>query len=595
MRAPAGITIGYLISRELSRRITRRIRSGPLYRWRFSGSTPERLTMAPSNLRPSDPGLALDFYSGCFTFGGLTVTTHGASPFQMEPPSSEWYETLHRFRWLRHLDAAQSDLARASAAAFVVDWIDQCGNTLDGDCWRSDLTATRLISWFIHAPMMASNTGSSNYHKFLKSIARQSRYLHHNVPSVRDGLPRLQTVIALAYASLCIEGWDRQIRTAERELERELARQILPDGGHISRNPIVLVELLADLLPLQQAYKTARNTAPPHLDEAIERLMIATRFFRHSNGMLAQFNGTGQTPAALLATVLRYDDAKSTRITSAPYCGYERLESNKTTIIMDTGKPISRKSARDAMAGTLSFELSSGATRFIANCGLPEFDRQRFLPFARATAAHSTITVSETSSSRFTGENRVLNLLPSPLVHAPNNVNVERWESDGFTCVKACHDGYVQQFGLMHEREIHLSEDGRVVNGIDRLIANKTMSTHAVPFAIRFHLPSSVNASPLSSGYSILLAGQDNDAWTFTCVDAAISLEESIQFSGPGHPRRSQQILITSAASSSVEIRWMLERQKAKRGRKSKTNTSKGKTPVDLLDLMDPSDLARET
>ena len=43
-----------------------------------------------------------------------------------------------------------------------------------------------------------------------------------------------------------------------RRLVDELERQILPDGGHISRNPGALIELLLDLLPLRQAF-AARN------------------------------------------------------------------------------------------------------------------------------------------------------------------------------------------------------------------------------------------------------------------------------------------------------------------------------------------------
>ena len=52
------------------------------------------------------------------------------------------------------------------------------------------------------------------------------------------------------------------MRSAIKQLVAELERQILPDGGHISRNPGALIELLLDLLPLRQAF-AARNIAPP--------------------------------------------------------------------------------------------------------------------------------------------------------------------------------------------------------------------------------------------------------------------------------------------------------------------------------------------
>jgi len=69
------------------------------------------------------------------------------------------------------------------------------------------------------------------------------------------------------------------IRTATRKLSDELQRQILPDGGHISRNPGALIELLIDLLPLRQTF-AARNIAPPPaLLNAIDRMMPMLRFF----------------------------------------------------------------------------------------------------------------------------------------------------------------------------------------------------------------------------------------------------------------------------------------------------------------------------
>ena len=71
---------------------------------------------------------------------------------------------------------------------------------------------------------------------------------------------------------------------------------MLPDGGHASRNPGALIELLLDLLPLRQAF-AARNVPPPAaLNNAIDRMMPMLRFFRHGDGNFALFNGMGPTP-----------------------------------------------------------------------------------------------------------------------------------------------------------------------------------------------------------------------------------------------------------------------------------------------------------
>ena len=99
-------------------------------------------------------------------------------------------------------------------------------------------------------------------------------------------------------------------RGAADRLADELDRQILPDGGHISRNPGALIALLVDLLPLRQVF-TSRNLPPPAaLLNAIDRMMPMLRFFRHGDGHFVLFNGMGPTRTDLLTTILAYDDAR---------------------------------------------------------------------------------------------------------------------------------------------------------------------------------------------------------------------------------------------------------------------------------------------
>ena len=54
---------------------------------------PERLLIAPQDIRTSDPTLAADIYAGYFAFGGKIVNAHGRSP-----SSSSRYRRLGRGR-----------------------------------------------------------------------------------------------------------------------------------------------------------------------------------------------------------------------------------------------------------------------------------------------------------------------------------------------------------------------------------------------------------------------------------------------------------------------------------------------------------------
>src|SRR3984885_8518574 len=154
---------------------------------------------------------------------------------------------------------------------------------------------------------------------------------------IPDGVPRLQVLIALCYPSLCLANQARNIRSATKKLSDELQRQILPDGGHVSRNPGALIELLIDLLPLRQTF-AARNIAPPPaLLNAIDRMMPMLRFFRHGDGAIALFNGMSGTPSDILATLLAYDDTHGRPMANMSHTGFQRLDAGNTVVIMDAG------------------------------------------------------------------------------------------------------------------------------------------------------------------------------------------------------------------------------------------------------------------
>ena len=119
------------------------------------------------------------------------------------------------------------------------------------------MLAQRIISWLSQAPLLLQDTDARFYRRFLRSLLRQVRHLRHTAADVRRGATRLQAAIALCYAALCIAGQARHIKSATAWLTSELQRQILPDGGHISRDPGVIIDVLIELLPLRRTMRRA--------------------------------------------------------------------------------------------------------------------------------------------------------------------------------------------------------------------------------------------------------------------------------------------------------------------------------------------------
>src|SRR5436190_927170 len=436
-----------------------RLNAHPLVRWRFTSAIADRLLIAPQDLRTADPTRASEIYAGRFAFAGKIVICDGRSPFEIEPPSDEWSDQLLGFGWLRHLRAAESAITRANARALVDEWISLQGAFDTVDSWRPDLVARRIISWLCQAPLVLHEADMRFYRRFLRNLTRQVRYLRRSYAATRDGVPRLQAVMALAYAALCMQAQARMLKSVTRLLNDELARQVLPDGGHASRNPGALIELLLDLLPLRQAFAARNVPPPPALNNAIDRMMPMLRFFRHGDGTFALFNGMGPTRTEVIATVLAYDDARGAPVANAPHSGYQRVQAADSLLIVDAGPPPPLAISGEAHAGCLAFELSARNHRIVVNCGLPATSRDTWRHVARATAAHSTVTFNDTSSCRFLTSESLKNLLGAPILAGPADVQVSRQERDG-VILRLSHDGYLDRFGVVHHRSLRLSADG---------------------------------------------------------------------------------------------------------------------------------------
>src|ERR1700752_2431755 len=181
----------------------------------------DRLIIAPHDLRTADATRAAEIYAGRFVFAGKIVTCHGRSIFDLEPPSEDWDVALLGFGWLRHLRAADTALTRANARSLVDDWMSNAGRKRPTGR-RADVLARRVISMLSQAPLVLGDTDGKFYRRYLRGLTREIRYLRFALLDNPDGVPRLQVLIALCYASLCLANQARHVRSASKRLSDEL-------------------------------------------------------------------------------------------------------------------------------------------------------------------------------------------------------------------------------------------------------------------------------------------------------------------------------------------------------------------------------------
>ncbi|HTS40918.1 MAG TPA: heparinase II/III family protein [Xanthobacteraceae bacterium] len=553
-----GTRLSLLLMRRGLRNAIGRLRGHPLLRWNILTSKTDRLVIAPQDLRTADATRASEFYAGRFAFAGKVVICDGRSPFELVPPTEEWAVNLVSFSWLRHLRAAESGITRANARALVDEWITLQG-AWDSIAWRPDVLARRITAWFTHAPLILHQADERFYRRFLRSLTRQIRYLRHTANETPDGVSRLQAYIALTYAALCMAAQMRYLRSTVNYLVSEVERQILPDGGHISRNPGALIELMLDLLPLRQAFAARNVPPPPALNNAIDRMMPMLRFFRHGDGGFAHFNGMGPTAPDLIATVLAYDDARGAAPTNAPHSGYQRIEAKDLLLLIDVGLPPPFTVSQEAHAGCLSFELSAQQQRIVVNCGLPGVNRESWRQVARATAAHSTVTINDTSSCRFLETGAFKRLIGTPIVAGPKHIPIAREEVNRAAMLRASHDGYADRFGIIHQRSVMLAADGNRLDGEDLFTAtsdNFKQVNVIDAFAVRFHVHPTVKASRRTDGKGVMLVLANKEVWNFDAHENQVEIEESVYLAGNDGPRRTVQIVIHGHARQTQRVHW---------------------------------------
>lgn len=518
---------------------------------------PEKLLAAPRPLLPGSAATAALLYGGSFTLAGVRVEAESGSIFDSAAPDEHWARALHEFSWLADLAAAGTALSRAHSRALIEQWAETGRHHPISQ--QPDVVAGRLMNWLAYADIILDGADPQFRRNFLRGLMRQAVRLRRDIRRMPFGMGRVRAAIALTEAGLCLPDSARLLAAGSAKLAADLRVMVLPDGGIATRDPAGILSLAADLLPLRLCFIERGLEAPRELHAALDRMMPMLRFFRHGDGALALFNGMGPTPAALLEAVLARDDAQGQPVLDARFAGYQRLEGGTVIVISDTGRPPPLALSGEAHAGTLSFELSAGACRIVVNCGAPQDGHAARRMAARKTAAHSTVSVGESSSARFLTGKMMSSMLGPLMKDGPRRVNVVREDRTPATTVGASHDGYAGRFGLVHERTLVLDALGTRLAGTDTLrpVRNKT----GADVVIAFHLHPDVRATPVGDeGQAILLTLPDGERWLFAAEDHPASIEESIFFAGPNGARRAEQIVVRLGRRAGARLAWSFAR-----------------------------------
>ena len=518
----------------------------PIYSYTLLGSTPRELLGTPPELLNGDASVGQAILAGLLPFQGRRCNFVSFRDLANQA-NEQWLALIHSFKWLSDLHSVGSSDASTRGQELIAQWMD-IYNKWDEFCWRPDILGARLANWTTHFAFLSATANQQFLNKSLFELGRQSRHLSRSVLRGPPGHPRITALKGLIYAGISLPQSEKYLVLGMDGLENQLACQLYPDGGHVSRNPKIQMDFLRDLLGIRAALLTAYFIAPNWLNQAISRMASMLQGMRMGDGGLARFNGAGSEEPREIGKLLSKVKLRGKAPSAYLHSGFYRLETGKTILIMDAGAPPTRGENKWGHAGTLSFELSVGRERLIVNCGATNFMGEDWRQVLRSTAAHSTVSVDDVNSSELS--------TPGEFNRKPINVHCSRKEIRGKAVIEARSSGYSEIFDLIHQRIIMMSPDGSEILGEDLFDGSGGRK-----YVVRFHLHPNVKATVIKHGKAVLLKPRRGSGWKFAANNLPKELEDSIYVDGSVRPRRSHQIVVSGELSGcGASVKWTLTR-----------------------------------
>lgn len=532
---------------------------------------------------PRSLGSALrgqEMVDGALPLTGLRLE---GDPFAQALADPDHAAELHGFGWLDDLAAVGNAKARDLAQARVLDWLAAYPSVPDdpaGDpVWRADVTGRRLLRWIFNSGQILPGLDRASAQPFFDSLHAQLALLDR--AEAPAGPARIEALSGRAIAAMLLKGADPQVQPALAALAGDMDASIR-QGALRGRCPEAVLTSLS-LLGWVKATAADTGHAPPQeITDAIEDIAPVLRALRHADGALPRFHGGGRGAAGRLDHSLKAAEGPS--VTASGHAmGFARLSRARATVVLDAAAPPAGPAAAHAHASTLAIEFTSARHPIVVNCGSGRMFGQAWARAARATACHSTLSLTGLSSAKLLppdgqGHER-LTLLPQKVWAGQCDADGNLLPADApppsprlAATILSGHDAWQGTHGLTHLRELYLSPDGDEVRGEDTLAALDiagqgrldqilTNQPEGIAFDIRFHLHPDIDAVQDGDAARLILPG--GEEWYFSHDMVAELRLEPTAWLEPGltDPRPGAQIVLSHRLTGhAVQIGWTFMR-----------------------------------
>ena len=457
------------------------------------------------------------------------------------------FKNLNNFYWLLSLDLKSS---KRNIQFIISNWIKN-NHKFNSQSWDSNLTAKRIIAWLSCHDLTYGESNQQYKNDFNEVIQKQTNHLINEIDRSNLLDDKLVICASIILVGLCYKNQKNYLSFGTNFLKR-ISKLLLDNYGFPkSRNIKQLVLYLKYYILIREWFRESHTNVPENIDETVYYLGQGYAFFWQNTHTDLLFNGNNISKNTDFDNYLKRL-GYSFKNENKKFSDYIILKDKKVCLAMDVGSVPNSEHTKNYQSGTLSFEIISNGKKLITNCGYYK-KKNKLNQISRSTASHSTLTIDDNSSCKFTKINdswiikKGLKVIKKSFVCEKNY-----WK------INALHDGYVKKFNSIHEREIEFFPEQMSFVGVDKIIKKK--GNHNYKFDIRFHLEPNVKLMKTQDNKTILIE-LDDEGWKFTCDNYDINIDNGLYFGNKNLYTENQNIFITGVSNNRIEnIKWEIKK-----------------------------------
>ena len=441
-------------------------------------------------------------------------------------PNMFWLENkkkdtdqMHNFFWLNLLDR-KTDNKKIKKIIFI--WMIK-NSKYKQKIWETSTLSARIISWILNTDIILNNSTFDFRNNFLDCIISQTNHLKKNIKFEKNISKKIEILTAIILTGLVFKEYEENYNLGIKEIENVVKNFFDTNGFPLSRNPNDLIFFSKYFIFCKEIIKDSQKYVPEFLDDIIEKNLNCIYFIRTPDDCLPLFNGANSVK---LSQIEKYFENFKTDYKNNNLGGLFKIKHKNHFVIIDIDKPPQKKFSKSYQSGPLSFEYFLDGVKIITNSGFGNHISQKAELLSRLTACQSTLTINETSITKFENNKMINKVFGNSIQNSFKSFEISSKNENDIIGCSASNNGYEKKFGCTHKREIYIDKKNNFLKGSDHIF--KAKDGYPIRYAFRFHINPKLSVVKTMSGNSALIQISKNKSLLFTIYNESLDIEKSI-------------------------------------------------------------------